>query len=37
MAMREVEAKNAVPFMREVRIVVSTIRFSRTTICSIQR
>jgi hypothetical protein len=37
MAMSEVEAKNAVPFMREAMIVVSTIRFSRTTICSIQR
>jgi hypothetical protein len=37
MAMSDVEAKKAVPFMREVMIVVSTIRFSRTTICSIQR
>ena len=36
-AKSDVEAKNAVPFWSEARMVVSTIRFSRTTIWSIQR
>ena len=37
MARSDVEAKNAVPFISADRMVVSTMRFSRSTICSIQR
>jgi hypothetical protein len=35
--MSDVDAKNAVPFCSDAMMVVSTMRFSRTTICSIQR
>ncbi len=36
-AMREVEAKKAVPFWSAAMMLVSTIRFSRVSIRSIQR